>query len=299
MAQLNYHHLYYFYITAKEGSVTKAAKILCVTPQTVSGQLSKFEEHLGFSLFDRKNKKLFLNTQGNIAYRYAEKIYNLGQTMLKDLNVESSGHIPQFTIGVTDAVPKVFTFDLLKDTMKAFDKTCFVFKEGDFHSLHDSMNHNKIDLILSDNLPNLVSLSRFHSYYLGETGISFFAKNAVNELKESFPRSLTDQPFLISGDKSHLKTVLETWLAQHDIIPSKFAEFEDSALLKLMGGQGLGIFTAPSIIKKDVEQQYRVSCIGQTDEIKESFYATVHATQKHSPIVQHILKSSKDLFVNT
>ena len=56
MKQLNFHHLQYFYAVAKEGSVTRAAEVMNVTPQTVSGQISTFEDYIGAPLFKREGK---------------------------------------------------------------------------------------------------------------------------------------------------------------------------------------------------------------------------------------------------
>ncbi|HHL45569.1 MAG TPA: LysR family transcriptional regulator, partial [Gammaproteobacteria bacterium] len=47
MAKLNYKHLRYFWVVAKEGSIAQASQILHLTPQTISGQLSQFEKSLG------------------------------------------------------------------------------------------------------------------------------------------------------------------------------------------------------------------------------------------------------------
>ncbi|MBN8772388.1 MAG: LysR family transcriptional regulator, partial [Thiobacillus sp.] len=44
---LNYKHLYYFRTVAKAGALNRAAEKLHLTPQTLSGQLSAFEERLG------------------------------------------------------------------------------------------------------------------------------------------------------------------------------------------------------------------------------------------------------------
>lgn len=78
MTPLNFNHLYYFYIAATEGSITKASKRLNLTPQTISGQVTQFEAQIGVALFDRKGKKLLLSEMGHLIYTYAEDIFQLG-----------------------------------------------------------------------------------------------------------------------------------------------------------------------------------------------------------------------------
>ena len=114
MTQLNYHHLYYFYVIAREGSIVNAANLLHLTPQTISGQLSAFEDYIGVQLFDRKGKRLVLNETGKMAYSYAEDIFTLGNELQQAFHSQQLGQQVVFTIGVCDVIPKVFSFDLLK-----------------------------------------------------------------------------------------------------------------------------------------------------------------------------------------
>ncbi len=297
MHQLNYHHLYYFFVTAREGSIAKAAQLLHVTPQTVSGQLATFEQNLGFPLFDRRGKRLYLNTQGKIAFQSAESIFASGQHLLDTLFANEHGHTHQFNIGITDVVPKVLAFDFVKDVMKKAESTRFVFKEGDFETLVADLAVNKLDMIVSDR-PILPGTSvKALSHFLGETGISFFAKHDIDALSRDFPQSLDRTPMLLSGDKSRMKMILEAWLEEQQIRPAVVAEFDDSALLKLFGGEGFGVFCAPASIKKDVEAQYDVTCIGSTNSITERYYAITGEGRTQHSMVKQVLNSAKALFV--
>jgi LysR family transcriptional activator of nhaA len=64
------------------------------------------------------------------------------------------------------------------------------------------------------------------------------------------------------------------------------AEFEDSALLKAFGADGVGIFAAPSIVEREVMSQYDVQVVGRTEEVKERFYAiSAERRLKHPAVV--------------
>ena len=47
MDWLNYHHLHYFWMVAKEGTIARACEKLRLAQPTISGQLKQFEESLG------------------------------------------------------------------------------------------------------------------------------------------------------------------------------------------------------------------------------------------------------------
>ena len=75
---INYKHLHYFWLVAKEGSIAQASERLHLTPQTISGQLSVLEEYLGEALFNRVGRNLELTETGRLALSYAEEIFSLG-----------------------------------------------------------------------------------------------------------------------------------------------------------------------------------------------------------------------------
>lgn len=292
MQQLNYHHLYYFYLTAREGSIAKASELLHLTPQTVSGQISKFEDYLGMNLFERKGKRLHLSQQGKVAYQYAEDIFKLGSELLTSLSQENSGRMHTFTIGVTDVVPKVLAFDLVKPAISSFSSTRMVYKEGDFESLLAELAINKVDMILADRPLMPGANVKAFSHFLGDSSISFFstAKDA-EPLRANFPQSLNHIPLLTSGDKSSLKINLMAWLESQQLHPKIVAEFDDSALLKLFGQEGYGVFCAPSSIEQHVEQQYQVQCIGRINEMTERYYAISSEQSIRNPVVESIMST--------
>ena len=72
---LNFNHLYYFHIIAKEGSLAKATSVLNVSQPTLSQQLRKFEDNIGRELFGRKGRSLELNQEGKYIFQHTTKIF--------------------------------------------------------------------------------------------------------------------------------------------------------------------------------------------------------------------------------
>jgi LysR family transcriptional regulator, transcriptional activator of nhaA len=64
------------------------------------------------------------------------------------------------------------------------------------------------------------------------------------------------------------------------------AEFEDSALLKVFGSRGLGLFVAPSVISSEVQREYDVKSLGRVGNVRERFYAiSLDRKLKHPAVV--------------
>lgn len=297
MQQLNYHHLYYFYVIAREGSIVNAARHLHLTPQTVSGQLSAFEDYLGNQLFDRKGKRLMLNEIGKMTYSYADDIFSLGNELQHALSTQQVGQQIIFTVGVTDVIPKVFTFDLLKTCFDMEDPLRLVCREGDLDTLLAELAISKLDLIISDRPLIPGSPIKAYSHSLGATGLTFYAaKRHAKRLASNFPHSLDQEPFLISGDKSTQRTNLMAWFNELQINPHILAEFDDSALMKFFGQSGYGVFCSPSIIEKHVTEHYKVAIIGRTQEVGEQYYAISPERKLKHPGVRHLVDNARHMF---
>jgi len=73
MEWLNYHHLLYFWVVAREGSIARACKELNLAQPTISGQLRSLEESLGEKLFERVGRRLALTETGQLVFNMPTK----------------------------------------------------------------------------------------------------------------------------------------------------------------------------------------------------------------------------------
>jgi LysR family transcriptional activator of nhaA len=75
------------------------------------------------------------------------------------------------------------------------------------------------------------------------------------------------------------------------------AEIEDSAVLKVFGQRGVGLFAAPSVMESEVRQQYEVTVVARIDDIRERFYA-ISAERKitHAAVLMITRAARRDIF---
>src|SRR5690349_4032024 len=119
MEWLNYHHLLYFHVAAREGSVTRAAEQLHPTHPTVSGQIRMLERSLGERLFRKKGRGLELTEVGRSVYQYAEEIFSLGREMMDSVRGRPTGRPVRLVIGIADVLPKLIVRRLLEPAWRA------------------------------------------------------------------------------------------------------------------------------------------------------------------------------------
>lgn len=300
MARLNYHHLQYFYTIAKSGSIARASEILNITPQTLSAQLSTLESQLGYQLFDRKGKKLLLNEAGNITYSYAEEIFSLGDELVSSLKNQTNNLSYKFTVGVTDVIDKVFSFNFLKEVYSMDESIKLICKETSLEVLLSELAVNKIDAILTDTpLPSNTSVKAFN-HLLGESSYTFFScKASARQLRKNFPYSLDGQYLFMAGEGSDQRINLLSWFERLGINPMIIGEFDDSALAKYFSQAGYGVFCSPTIVEQHTMKQFSVSAIGRTEEVTERFYLISPERKVSHPAVQHLISKGKELLSST
>jgi len=298
MDWLNYHHLRYFWTAAKEGGIGKASVTLNLTQPTVSKQIKVLEDQLGEPLFERKSSGLELTEAGQVAYNYAEEIFSLGQEFLESMKGVSSQRPKKLRVGASDILPKLISHRILAPVLTDDSNTHLICEEDTTERLLADLSIQRLDLVLADApIAGSVKVKAFN-HFLGECGETFFARPAVvRKLKGDFPANLHGVRMFAPTDDTLIRRSLERWFAARSIRPRVVAEFRDSALMKVFGRDGDGIFPGPSVIAPEICREYGVQEIGTTDAVKESFYAiTIERKVKHPSVMKITENARNNLF---
>lgn len=287
MAALNYKHLHYFWVVAKAGGIGRASERLHLTPQTISGQISLFEDVLGYRLFNRVGRRLELNDAGRTVLAYADQIFSIGEELEEAMRYRPGGRSLQLRVGVADAVPKAIAYLLLEPAVKLPESVRIVGREGKLANLLAELAVHRLDIVIADSpMPSNIDV-RGYSHLLGECGIAFFATATLaKQYKKGFPQSLHDAPFLMPGEDAAVRPRLLRWFEREKIRPQVVGEFDDGALMQAFGEAGTGIFAAPTAVAAQVKKQFSVLEIGRTSLVSEQFYAiSVERKLTHPAVV--------------
>ena len=294
MEWLNYHHLLYFWAVAREGGVTKASEQLRLAQPTISGQLKALEEALGEKLFERTGRRLVLTDVGRVVYRYADEIFTLGRELQDTLKGRPTGRPVRFTVGVADAVPKLVAYRLLQPALTLPEPVHVVCREDKPERLLSELGLHSLDLVLSDAPASPGVKVKAYSHLLGETPVAFFGTDALAaEHRRGFPRSLDGAPVLVPTEGSSLRRSLEQWFDAEGLRPRVVGEIEDSALLKVFGQAGTGLFPAPVAIEAEIRVQFGVKVVGRVDAVKARFYALSAERKLKHPAVLAIREAAR------
>jgi LysR family transcriptional activator of nhaA len=292
-APLNFHHLYYFWVVAKEGGMARGAQRLGMAVQTVSAQVRALEQALGHSLFKPAGRGLSLTEAGEAALSHADQIFQLGEELPAAVRDAATGQAVRLRVGIPDSVPKLVVRQLLQQVVENGGARLLC-HEDEFDRLLADLALHRLDAVLSDRAapanPNL----RLYSHKLGEAPLAWFAPRAMvgRRKQRSFPGCLAELPLLLPTGHSAVRPRIDQWLDHESIRPHIAGEFEDSALLAAFGRSGMGAFPASRWSQPELLADAGLVLLGESPEVVEGFYLVSAERRIQHPLVQRLLHAA-------
>ena len=287
----NYKHLYYFWVVAKEGGVSKAANKLGMAVQTVSSQVRELERSLGCELLKPVGRGLALTDAGVVAMEQADLIFELGDELPSLVREAVSSPSVRLRVGVSDGLAKLIVHRLLQPVITE-PRLRLLCLEGQFNDLLGDLALHKLDVVISDRpappSPNI----KLYSHALGSSSIAWYGKpSLLKTAQHEFPECLASLPVLLMTTHTASRDRLNHWFKQIGIRPRIVGEFEDGALLKTFGANGMGVFPAAEWVHEELLSRYAVERLGPCEGVTEQFYAIGTEKRVQHPLVQQLLRS--------
>ena len=288
---LNFRHLYFFWMVAKEGGVTRAAERLGLAVQTISMQLASLEQSIGKQLLEPQGRRLVPTEAGRLALSYCDQIFLLGEQLQDALDEAEAGKM-RLTVGISDSLPKLIAFRLLQATQELDKQVRLVCMEAEFEDLLADLALGKLDVVLTDRTVRAGGSLKVYSHLLGESDMKLFGvPQLADKYRPGFPASLNHAPLLVPTRNNALRGRIDAWLVQHEVRPEIVGEFEDNAMLNTFGRNGMGLFFATSALAQDIKDQFGAVLVGDAPELREHFYAISNARKIKHPAVEAILST--------
>jgi LysR family transcriptional regulator, salicylic acid-responsive activator of bsdBCD len=268
--------LKYFLTVAKEGQVTRAAKLLNMEQPPLSRQLKLMEEELGVTLFDRSNMRLKLTSAGELLQEKAELLLRDFDETIREVKETEEGLRGTLSIGSV-----VSCISLLPKQIALFrsqyPQVTFKISEGDHYYLGEQLEKRAIELILA-RLPFEAQLDSQPYAVLPLPSDPFvtvipssweqYAKAKSISMKE-----LATFPLLtLKTDKTirmHEQVVDEC--KRHGFIPNIICECSSVAIIMSLVAQGIGATVFP----KSVMSSFSTTVVRMLDIVDADFQSEV------------------------
>jgi len=294
---LNYHHLRLFWEVARAGSLRAASARLHLSQPTISAQIKALEKSLEEQLFDRTGRGLRLTPGGRLVMECAAEIFSLGTEMVRSLHGIGSARNLRLNIGITDSLPKLVAWRLIRPAVKAFPNLQLACVEGHAQELLGSLAGGRLDVVLSDEAaPSSLPVKTFN-HLLGESPVVFCATPVMaRRLGHGFPASLKDSPMLLPASRTAWRHEIDRWFDSHRIAPRVVAEFDDAALMKTAAADGLGVAPIAAAVLDEAIERYGLKPVGKPVRCGFSCHLiTLERAMRH-PALAVMAAESKTVF---
>ena len=149
LSRLNYRHLYYFWMVAKEGHLTRVAEQMHLSQSALSMQMRQLEEQLGYALFLREGRTLKLTELGHVVLDYADNIFAMGNELIEVVAAGRGHRSQRLRVGAVATLSRNFQENFLRPVM-GMDDVKLVLESGTLDELLGRLAVHKLDIVLSN-----------------------------------------------------------------------------------------------------------------------------------------------------
>jgi LysR family transcriptional activator of nhaA len=288
MASLNLHHLRLFRATAREGTLTAAARALNISQSAVSTQIKALEADLGHDLFERRGRNLVLTEAGRIALDYADQIFRASEQLSATFRAVG-GQRKVLRIGALATLSRNFQMQFLAPLIGR-DDVEVVLRSGTQATLLRALEAMRIDVLLTNMVPARDAASPYLVRRISEQPVSLVGSRMRLALAAQGLRTLlTTAPLILPTPETALRAGFDAMLEGLGIVPRIAAEADDMAMLRLLARSDAGVAVIPPIVVQDELANGTLYELFQLPEITEEFSAVTIARTFPNPLLAEVL----------
>jgi len=272
MRKLNFHHLHYFWVVAKEGHLTRAAQQLHVSQSALSSQIRQLQDQLGHELFSRDGRSLLLTEMGHLVLEYAESIFSLGSELLALTESGELQRLQRLRIGSVATLSRNFQDNFLRPVIGQAEVK-LVMRSASLEELLEQLRVHKLDLVLSNRAVVADTSTPWRCQQIAEQSVCIVGPPGNAAKKFRFPRDLEKFPLLLPGPSSDIRNQFDLLCERHDIEIDPYAEVDDMAMLRLLARDSGGLAVLPEVVVQDELQSGKLQRYWVLDNVVERFFA--------------------------
>jgi LysR family transcriptional activator of nhaA len=294
MAELNYHHLHYFWVIAHERHLTRAAERLHVSPSALSVQLRLLEERLGHALFERRQRRLVLTEAGRVALEHADTIFRTGQELLGTLQGQPSASQALLRVGAVATLSRNFQLELLRPLLQRSDVRLRL-QSGSLRELLPQLGSHGLDLVLSNEAVPRDAAAGWHCKLIAQQPFSLVSRKPRGRAAAAlaFPQGLQGQPLLLPSEHSAVRSSFDALLQQAGVHAQVLAEVDDMALLRVLARETGALALVPPVVVQDELRSGALVERVQLPQLSERFYAVTSQRRFAHPLLRELLQGLK------
>ena len=272
MRDLNFHHLYYFWMVAKEGHLTRVAKQLHVSQSAMSSQIRQLQDQLGHELFTREGRVLKLTEIGHVVLEYAESIFNLGSELLSLTESGDFLQLRRLRVGSVATLSRNFQENFLRPIISEPEIRLEI-RSATLEELLELLRMHKLDVILSNRAVVSDSSATLQCQKIAEQRVCIVGPPGAAARKFQFPQDLASARLLLPGPSSEIRSQFDLLMGQLGVKVDVGAEVDDMAMLRLLARDSGALALVPEVVVQDELHSGTLETYWVLEDIVEHFYA--------------------------
>lgn len=294
LQQLNFHHLFYFWRVAKLQHLTRAAEELNTSQSAVSAQIRQLEERIGEPLFDREGRRMVLTATGQLVQAYAENIFGLGQEMLGRLEGQAAG-ITRLRVGSVATMSRNYQENWLRPLL-ADPGVTLTLESGVLEGLIERLLQHQLDVVLANETVPAHPDRPLHCRFLGSQSISLVGPaSRWQSCSLRIPNDLNGLDLALPGPRHAVRAQFDALCLSAGVAPRLRAEVDDMAMLRLIARDSGWLTVLPEVVVQDELRTGVLVTVGQSPDLRESFYAITAPHRHRIDLLEPLLRPSADL----
>ncbi|MGY6553410.1 MAG: LysR substrate-binding domain-containing protein [Wenzhouxiangella sp.] len=288
LRRLNFRHLHYFWMVAREQHLTRAAEQLHVSQSAVSAQIRQLEETLGHELFLREGRTLQLTEIGSLVLGYAESIFNLGAELMETVRSGDGRSMKTLRVGAVATLSRNFQQNLLRPVIGDHDLH-LVIESASLAELVERLRVHKLDLILANRPVTAVGEQPLSCLRIARQSVCLVGPPRPREPGFRFPEDLAGTALLLPGHSSEIRSQFDLLCEELGLTPKISAEVDDMAMLRLLARDSGAVALVPEVVVQDELEQGLLQKYCEIPGLVECFYAITAQRHFRSAALEAVL----------
>lgn len=288
MADLNYHHLRYFWAVAHDGNLTRTAARLNLSQSALSVQIRKLEERLGHTFFERRGRQLHLTEAGRIALDHADAIFAAGAELVGTLR-EVGQPRQALRVGALATLSRNFQIGFLRPLLGRSDIE-LILRSGSPADLLGALEALALDVVLINQPPARDSATPFVSHRLTAQPVSIVGTQTRVGDERDVATLIASQPMIVPTVDTGVRVGFDALVDRLGLTPQIVAEVDDMAMMRLLAREGAGLAVLPPIVVKDELETGILVEAARLPHITEAFYAVTLRRRFPNPLLPVLLE---------
>ncbi len=244
---MNFYELEAFLALAKTLHFGKTASKLNMSPSALTRLISRLEEELGVSLFDRNNRQIYLTEQGKIFEKFAQE--SLSKRADLKVSLSGNGERIEGVLPLYASVTACYTIlpDFIKRLTEKYPGIQLSVETGDPAAAISAVKENRALLAIGA-IPE-TGLASMETVSVVKTPLVYAAsKNGPYTKLEGSPQDILSSVPLVLPKAGLARSRFDKWIKSRNVKPIIAAETEGNEAILAIAQLGLGIGLVPQIV---------------------------------------------------